>query len=158
MSAAVPVMIGTQLLGAGLGAYGASEQSKSQRDALLYSSEVNKKNAQYLTDEWLFNEENAISAAKQKVSSTKAQISEAGLIGSVSAASALMKTQDNTERDVLALRMKYVNQIDNYKKQSELDRQTANKVAGISYIGIAANLLSGASGSMNSLYSTGAFF
>lgn len=152
MSAAVAV-VGTQMVGAGLNAYAASEQSKAQKDALAYSSEVNKKNAQYLTEEWLFNEENALSVAKQKVSSVKAQISEAGLIGSVSAASALMNTQDNTERDVLALRMRYTNQIENYKNQAELDRRNANSAGRIGAINTAASLLTGMTNSAGSLYS-----
>ena len=158
MAAVLPyVAAGMQLAGGAANAYGTYAQGKAQADALTYSAKTNKSNALYLTEEWLFNEENAINVATQKVGTVKAQISEAGLTGSLSAAMALMQTVDNTERDVLALRMKYINAIDNYNKQAELDLEAAKTTRNLAAIGVASNLLSGTTNAISTLYSTGAF-
>ena len=156
MSVALPIVLGLQGAGTILNMVGTNAQTQAQKDSLEYSAKTNEENAQKLSEEWAFNEATALGIAKQKVSSAKAQTMEAGLVGSLSASSALVQTQNNTERDVLSLRMKYVNQIANLKKQASIDRQDAAKISNLSGLSIATDLITGASGMGRTILGLGA--
>lgn len=144
MSAALPVIVGSQVIGTALNIAGTKAQTDAQIDSLVYSAEMNEKNASLLSKEWAFNEANALMVSHQKNATAKAQISEAGLIGSLSASNALVQTQNNTDRDVLSLRNKYISKINTLKAQAALDRKSASKLSDLSDLTIASNILSGA--------------
>lgn len=153
MAAAIPyVLAGLQAAGGMARAKGTWEQGKANANALAHSSETNRRNAQLLTDEWLFNEENALAIARDKQGSTKAHISSAGLDGSLSAAMAMMQTVDSTERDVISLRLKYISGIENYKRQAELDLEAVGTTLELAKLGVASDLLTGVTNAASSFY------
>lgn len=140
MSLAAVGIIG-QFAGNAMQAAGQKKTQEAQAEALEYSAKQNERNAELLTKEWLFNEATARAINRQKVSTTKAEVSEAGLTNSVSGMAVIAQTETNAERDNIALRMRTTTSIENFLTQATLDKYYAKKTREGASFGFFANMV-----------------